>query len=66
MTEEEAQAFIAKYTPTEVEALKSKIRSKRYSWVIKDPYPTHKPLSVYEGWNDGFKFAWSLIEEELK
>lgn len=41
MTNEEYQAFIAKYTPSELDELKNKIRMARLTYIITDPYPNH-------------------------
>lgn len=38
---EHYKEFIEKFTLTEVEELKSKIRTARYSYLITDPYPKH-------------------------
>ena len=39
MTEQELQAWIQKYTPTEVQKLKNEIEMSRFTYIIKDPYP---------------------------
>jgi hypothetical protein len=41
MTDSEYQAFIEKYTPSEVDILKDKIKMSRFTYIITDPYPNH-------------------------
>lgn len=51
MNEDEYKAFMEKYTQSELDNLKNKIRMARFNYIIKDPYPNHsfyETLSFFE------------------
>ena len=62
MTEEEMAEYIKKYTPSEVEQLKSKILLATLTWPLDDPYPEYSEVERYnsgiEYLNDTNLFSW--------